>query len=96
MVFLVGCEDGLLPLSWGPDDEVDVDEERRLFFVGMTRARSRLFLSLARRRHWRGEMRETTPSPFLQDIEASLVERRRSRARKRRRKAGNVRQLRLL
>ena len=45
VVFLVGCEDGLLPLRWGPADDADVAEERRLFFVGLTRARDRLYLT---------------------------------------------------
>ena len=96
VVFLVGCEDGLLPLSWGSDDEVDVAEERRLFFVGMTRARSRLYLSMASRRHSRGEARETKASPFLNDITAALLERKRARSRKRRLPREDVRQLRLL
>lgn len=95
VVFIVGCEEGLLPLTWAGDD-TDVDEERRLLFVGMTRARERLFLSWARRRPWRGELRECRPSPFLGDVAAALVERRRARAVKRRRPREDVRQLRLL
>ena len=55
VVFLAGCEDGLLPLRFGPQPSPEeVAEERRLFFVGMTRARSHSFLSHARRRAWRG------------------------------------------
>ena len=50
-------------------------EERRLFFVGMTRARTHLVLSHARRRAGRGETRETRPSPFLADLPAGLVDR---------------------
>jgi len=57
VVFLVGCDDGVLPLYWGNPDECDVPEERRLFFVGMTRAESRLYLSHARKRRWRGNPR---------------------------------------
>jgi uncharacterized protein (TIGR00375 family) len=95
VVFVVGCEDGLLPLTWGAG-ETDVDEERRLLFVGMTRARARLFLTWARRRPWRGELRECRPSPFLADIAPALVERRRSRAPKRKRRVEDVKQLRLL
>ena len=93
VVFIVGCEDGLLPLHFAADDD-EIEEERRLFFVGMTRARQRLFLSWARRRAWRGEIRDRRPSRFLRDIEEALLERRRSE-RKRRATAG-PKQLRLL
>ncbi|MCP4662651.1 MAG: hypothetical protein GY856_45225, partial [bacterium] len=87
---------GILPFTW-TRGEVDWDEERRLLFVGMTRARSRLFLSLARRRYGRGAARETVPSPFLRDIAATLLERRRGRGRRRSRDAAQGgRQLRLL
>jgi ATP-dependent DNA helicase UvrD/PcrA len=83
VVFLVGCEDGLLPLRWGGRLTAEEEaEERRLFFVGMTRARSRLFLSGARRRAWRGSVREAAPSPFLGDIEAALLDQVGSTARR--------------
>ncbi|HEY3566960.1 MAG TPA: UvrD-helicase domain-containing protein, partial [Thermoanaerobaculia bacterium] len=74
VVFLVGCEEGLLPLT-GPGLETDPAEERRLFFVGLTRARSRLFLFHSRRRTLRGETVEGRPSPFLADLEEALLER---------------------
>lgn len=74
VVFIVGCEDGLLPLRFGPDDEPNLEEERRLFFVGMTRARKRLWLSWARKRWWRGAVRELDVSPFARDIERTLLE----------------------
>ncbi len=77
VVFLVGCEDGLLPHRFGGDDDGDLAEERRLFFVGITRAKDRLFLTHARRRHWQGEVRDRMPSPFLRDIQESLLERQR-------------------
>ena len=54
VVFIVGLEDGLLPLHWGEPDDAAMAEERRLFYVGMTRAKDRLILSRARQRHWRG------------------------------------------
>jgi superfamily I DNA/RNA helicase len=76
VVFLVGCEDGLLPLSWPDSTEEDIHEERRLFFVGITRARSRLFLFHSRRRMLRGETAAALPSPFLEDLQAELLERR--------------------
>ncbi|MCW5556270.1 MAG: UvrD-helicase domain-containing protein [Verrucomicrobiae bacterium] len=75
IVFLAGCEDGLLPLRFGADDDADLAEERRLFFVGMTRARERLFLTHARRRFWRGQMREQRISPLITSIQRELLER---------------------
>ena len=73
IVFIVGLEDGVLPLHWGTPDEAAMAEERRLFYVGMTRAKDRLILSRARQRFWRGRPRTLEPSPFLRDIEAALV-----------------------
>jgi uncharacterized protein (TIGR00375 family) len=63
VVFIVGCEDGLLPMRLPDTDEA---EERRLFFVGMTRAQSSLYLSGSRRRD---------PSPFLRTIPGKYVTR---------------------
>jgi ATP-dependent DNA helicase UvrD/PcrA len=73
VVFIVGLEDGLLPLHWGEPDDTATAEERRLFYVGMTRAKDRLILSRARQRHWRGRPHTFEPSPFLRDIENELV-----------------------
>ncbi len=73
VVFIVGCEEDILPLhiaGW----ETDQDEERRLFYVGLTRAKENLFLVRARKRRLYGEMYETKPSPFLADIEEELKE----------------------
>jgi DNA helicase-2/ATP-dependent DNA helicase PcrA len=82
VVFLVGCEDGLLPHRFGSEDadEADIAEERRLFFVGLTRARERLILTHTRRRHWQGELRDRVPSPFLRDIREALLDRQREQA----------------
>ncbi len=74
VVFVVGCEDGLLPMRFG-DEPGDPAEERRLLFVGMTRARTHLALSGARRRTVRGRVTEPAPSPYLADLPAHLVER---------------------
>ena len=82
VVFLVGCEDGVLPLRWGSGRAEDLGEERRLFFVGMTRARQRLYLLHARKRRWRGELCELPVSPFVRDIEDQLLARGSSRPRK--------------
>jgi DNA helicase II / ATP-dependent DNA helicase PcrA len=83
-VFLAGCEDGLLPLRFGSrSSPEETAEERRLFFVGMTRARRHLFLSHARRRAWRGTVRDAEPSPFLADLQAALLSEASSPARRR-------------
>jgi superfamily I DNA/RNA helicase len=77
VVFLAGCERGLLPL-WFPGDggqAVDEAEERRLLFVGMTRARARLFLSCAATRTRYGTDRPSGPSPFLAAVEPGLLSR---------------------
>ena len=79
VVFIVGCERGLLPLTWGRASRTVLDEERRLFYVGVTRARTKLYLCRAKKRLWRGKIRELPPSPFLADIEERLLERYRSR-----------------
>jgi DNA helicase-2/ATP-dependent DNA helicase PcrA len=84
VVFIVGLEDGLLPLRWGERDETAMAEERRLFYVGMTRAKDRLILSRARERFWRGRVRALDPSPFLGDIETALVQHQQMQAKRRR------------
>jgi superfamily I DNA/RNA helicase len=84
VVFMVGCEDGLLPLHWGNPADVDMDEERRLFFVGMTRARRRLFLCHAAKRSRMGKVRPMSISPFVADIKEELLERSKSNIRGRR------------
>jgi DNA helicase-2/ATP-dependent DNA helicase PcrA len=75
VVFLAGCEYGMLPFWLPGADDQDEAEERRLFFVGMTRAKERLILSYARRRSRFGTERETGASPFLRAIDTSLIER---------------------
>jgi superfamily I DNA/RNA helicase len=75
VVFIVGCEEGLLPyLPQGRRANVmaDVEEERRLFYVGMTRAQQRLVFTHARSRFLYGQQRQPAPSPFLDDIEQVL------------------------
>ena len=79
VVFITGCEDGLIPLRFGGNsDGKETEEERRLFYVGMTRAKDKLFLSHAAKRLWNGKVREREISPFLQDIEDKLLERKKS------------------
>lgn len=78
VVFIVGLEDGLLPLWFGTPDAAVLAEERRLLYVGMTRAKDRLLLSRAERRLVRGRVREQTPSRFLADIERELLRQQKS------------------
>ncbi|RJP22331.1 MAG: hypothetical protein C4529_05940 [Deltaproteobacteria bacterium] len=73
VVFLVGLEDGLLPHSRSLESGEELEEERRLFYVGLTRAREKAFLSLARRRNLFGSFRDAVPSRFLYDLPSSLV-----------------------
>jgi uncharacterized protein (TIGR00375 family) len=77
VVFVIGCEDGLLPLRWpgAEADEEQVDEERRLLFVGMTRAQRHLYLSHATERFRHGAVRQAGRSPFLDDLDAAVCER---------------------
>jgi DNA helicase-2/ATP-dependent DNA helicase PcrA len=63
VVFITGCEDGLIPCTLFGD--LDEEEEKRLFYVGMTRARSRLILSHASRRMLNNRVLQMKPSPFL-------------------------------
>jgi DNA helicase-2/ATP-dependent DNA helicase PcrA len=74
-VFLVGLEEGLLPHSRSLQSEEGLEEERRLCYVGMTRAMERLHLSWARSRAVFGQRRLTEPSRFLEEIAAEALER---------------------
>lgn len=73
VVFIIGCEETLLPMSL-PGLAADPDEERRLFYVGMTRAKEQLFLLRAARRSLFGKFSENPASRFLADIEERLKE----------------------
>jgi DNA helicase II / ATP-dependent DNA helicase PcrA len=74
-VFIAGCDDGLLPLRPWRGAEIDYAEERRLLFVGLTRATTRLTLLTAAKRTLRGEATECSPSPFLSSIDPAFLER---------------------
>ena len=76
VVFIVGCEDGLLPLKWSRSTQEETAEERRLLFVGMTRAQNRLFLSYAVKRKLRGRVQDREPSPFFKSIRENLLQRK--------------------
>jgi superfamily I DNA/RNA helicase len=88
-VFLVGCEEGLLPHSRtldaratdvvpssGDHVSADIEEERRLFYVGVTRAKKRLTISRAKARVMRGKPAQRTPSRFLLEVPAELIDER--------------------
>jgi DNA helicase-2/ATP-dependent DNA helicase PcrA len=83
VVFLIGCEEGYLPHSRTIDARAtdvvdggggDIEEERRLFYVGVTRAKERLTLSRAKSRVVRGKALPRTPSRFLLEVPAELLD----------------------
>jgi len=73
LVYIVGLEDGLLPLV-GNDGEHDVEEERRLFFVGVTRAKRKVTLSFAESRARYGRRAHTEPSRFLSELPDEVID----------------------
>ena len=74
VVFMAGLEDGLFPHSRSREDEAELEEERRLCYVGMTRARTRLVLTGAARRRVFGEYQDCQPSRFLEEVPSELIE----------------------
>ncbi|MDZ4770127.1 MAG: UvrD-helicase domain-containing protein [Chloroflexota bacterium] len=74
VVFITGIEEGLLPHSRSIAEPEAMQEERRLFYVGVTRAKDRLFLTYAFRRSLYGDSQLAEPSRFLADIPANLTE----------------------
>lgn len=80
IVFLAGLEEGLLPHRMSFTVAGGMAEERRLFYVGITRAKERLYLSLALSRSLYGESEASTPSRYLQEIPTHLIEWRESGA----------------
>ena len=79
-VFMVGMEEGMLPHIRSLEDEAEMEEERRLAYVGVTRAKERLYLLRAFRRGFRGMSGPSLPSRFLADIPRRLVAREPRRA----------------
>ena len=84
VVFITGLEDGLFPHSRSMEEGRQLEEERRLFYVGMTRAEQKLYLTSARFRRYFGNMDQqvSEPSRFLQEIPADLIEEAGERRRK--------------
>ena len=66
-VFIVGVEEGLLPHSRSIDDQFQLEEERRLFYVGITRAKKTLYITNTRKRFIFGQQGYSTPSRFISD-----------------------------
>jgi DNA helicase-2/ATP-dependent DNA helicase PcrA len=73
VVFLAGMEEGLLPHHFSSTSVEEIEEERRLFYVGATRAKERLYLSRAFRRTTFGHTEVTSPSRFIADIPPELL-----------------------
>jgi DNA helicase-2/ATP-dependent DNA helicase PcrA len=74
VVFIIGLDDGIIPHQRSFDDPEAMDEERRLFYVGITRAMDRLFLVRAFRRRMFGTSNVTEPSRYLSDLPSDLLE----------------------
>jgi DNA helicase-2/ATP-dependent DNA helicase PcrA len=72
VVFIAGCEEDILPCRLAEDSAPSMEEERRLFYVGLTRAKEKIFLTRALRRPVFGRILEQRPSPFLGEIEDHL------------------------
>jgi DNA helicase-2/ATP-dependent DNA helicase PcrA len=72
-VFIVGLDDGILPHSRSFDEPEQMEEERRLFYVGITRAKDKLYLVRSIQRGGRGAAEETYPSRYLDDIPTDLL-----------------------
>lgn len=72
-VFITGLDEGLLPHSRSKDDPEEMAEERRLFYVGLTRAKNNLYLVRAEQRSNYGNIETTLPSQFLKDVPENLV-----------------------
>ena len=78
VVFITGLEDGLFPLAKAYDDPKMLEEERRLFYVGITRAEKKLYLTHAEERRRNGEFMPSKASSFLQAIPESMLELRKT------------------
>ncbi|HRZ64064.1 MAG TPA: 3'-5' exonuclease [Spirochaetia bacterium] len=75
VVFIAGCEDGIIPHARSLEEgEGNLEEERRLFYVAVTRARRRLLISSCLRRRKQNQVLDCVPSPFLQEIPPELLQ----------------------
>jgi DNA helicase-2/ATP-dependent DNA helicase PcrA len=78
VVFITGLEDGLFPMARAYDEPAQLEEERRLFYVGITRAERKLYLAYARRRRRGREWMDSVPSSFLESVPRELLDVRHS------------------
>jgi DNA helicase-2/ATP-dependent DNA helicase PcrA len=79
LVFIAGLEEGLFPLTRAHDEPEQLEEERRLFYVGITRAERKLYLATARRRRRGAQWMDSVASSFLEAIPAELMETQQTR-----------------
>jgi DNA helicase II / ATP-dependent DNA helicase PcrA len=75
-VFIIGGEDGLIPHRLSEESSCDLEEERRLFYVAMTRAKEHLFITWARSRSIYGKESDRRISPFISAIRGEILDRR--------------------
>jgi DNA helicase-2/ATP-dependent DNA helicase PcrA len=95
VVFIAGCEKDLIPLNRKGAEPADPAEERRLFYVAMTRAMERLYLTRAKERSVYGELLSRSLSPFVADIENRLKKEDTPKTRKKKEKEAGQKQLKL-
>lgn len=72
-VFLIGLEETIIPTSRATANDEDIEEERRLLYVGITRARHKLVLSYAKNRYVYGQLMKQTPSRFIQELPNKVI-----------------------
>ena len=78
IIYLAGCDEGIFPSARTMNIKSELEEERRLMYVGITRAKTKLYLTTAKRRQMWGEYKYYTPSRFLDEIPANLIDREES------------------
>ena len=92
-VFIAGCEEGLIPYSMFEDRKSDPEEERRLLYVGMTRAQKFLYLTNATRRNLFGKSLTPKRSTFVEQIQKDLLKMEKASRRKKKKKQDDGEQL---
>ena len=79
VVFLIGMEEGIMPHSMSLNEAGELEEERRLCYVGITRAKERLYITNAKRRMLFGNTNMNPPSRFIAEIDGNLIEKEESK-----------------